>query len=112
MDRVQRAYYRVVYPLRERPALVRGPARFEVIECSESGLRYARTADEVLPKVGDVIDGVVHFGSREEVHVSGIVARLDEHSVAVQFRGASISFATILAEQKFLRQHYIRDPGQ
>lgn len=103
----QREHYRVEYPLRERPTLVLEGEPFEVIECSESGLRYSLGKAGVQPPVGSPLRGVVRFPTSAEIPVSGVVARVDEGRVAVRFSGTGIPFATVMAEQIYLRRKYL-----
>ena len=101
-----RAFYRVEYPVRERPVLQVGEHSMEVIECSESGLSFELTSRSGPPAPAQKIIGVVRFGDRAEVSVEGVVVRVDEESAAVRLTGATIPFAVILSEQKYLRRHY------
>ena len=107
VDLNQRGYYRIEYPRKEYPAMVMGDRTLEVIDCSESGLRYVLPKTESHPEIGSEIRGVVRFSGGEEVEVEGVVARLKGRSVAVCFSGTKIPFSTILTEQQYLRRHYL-----
>jgi hypothetical protein len=102
----RRERYRLAYPHSERPELLVTGRLLEVIECSESGLRYALPDHEPPPPLGCEVRGVVGFRGRASHAVDGVVHRVRSGLVAVRFTRASIPFATILAEQKYLRSHY------
>ena len=101
-----RAFYRVDYPVRERPVLHTKDDALDVIECSESGLSYALHRGVDRPLVGASITGIVRFGDRAEATVEGVVVRVDDHSAALRLTRRTIPFAIILGEQKYLRRHY------
>lgn len=58
-------------PRVERPELHMGDRVLEVIDCSETGLRYALPADEPPPAVGGGIRGLVRFSQGDEAQVEG-----------------------------------------
>ena len=106
-DENARSFYRVEYPHPARPVLdFEGGTAF-VLDCSESGFRYALEGDMQPPEPGTRISGRIKFNEGREVPVTGQVKRLYGKSVAVAFNpGAEVPFAIILKEQKFLRSHY------
>lgn len=108
-DENQRGFYRVEYPHPARPVLEMQGGTLEVLDCSESGLRFALTPDMIPPEPGTEISGTLRFNEGREAVVRGRVRRLYGKSVAVRFAPDSeIPFAIILAEQKYLRSHFAR----
>jgi hypothetical protein len=86
----------------ERPSFEVGRLVYDVIDCSEEGLRY-EARDRRVPKVGDSLSGTIQFrhgGSREIV---GQVIRARAGLVALALQKPGIAFADILAEQRYLR---------
>ena len=111
-ERNQRGFCRIEYPAPARPSLVTSEGTLEVIDCSESGLRYALPGAESQPEIGGEVRGVVHFHAGGEMKVEGVISRLYGRSVAVSFSGAKIPFSTILKEQHYLRRHYLIPPPE
>ena len=107
-DPRERGRYRIEFPRKERPTLIVGDAAVEVMDCSESGLRYAVSPAWPPPEIGSDVHGVVRFRGGDEVEVTGVVTRLDGQSAALRFTGAGIPFSTILSEQQALRRRYAR----
>ena len=98
----RRNHYRVNYPFAERPALEIGRASFEVVECSENGLRYA-VGERRSPSVGTEISGRLLFRSGEAVDVTGDVVRLKDGLVALALQPPGIPFSVVIHEQRYLR---------
>ena len=102
---IDRAHYRILYPLNERPSLRTGDDAYEVIDCSEGGLRYA-LGDGPSPEVGTELRGTISFRTGDDCEVSGNVVRVQAGGVAVRLIGAGIPLAIILEEQRYLRRNY------
>jgi PilZ domain len=100
----ERAYYRIVYPLRDRPRLELGGRQHEVVDCSEGGLRFQLTSG-APPELGAPVRAVVRFHEGQEVAVEGAVVRVQGGHVALRL-ARGIPLAVILAEQRYLRAHY------
>jgi hypothetical protein len=98
----RRELYRIVYPLTERPVFEIGRFTYEVIDCSERGLRY-EVKDRHVPALGTPVSGQLVFRRGESVEVAGEVIRTRAGSVALALHAPGITFADILAEQRFLR---------
>lgn len=103
----RRERYRLEYPRSERPSFLVAGRRLEVIECSESGLCYAVPAREPPPPVGSQVRGVVDLHGRHQHEVEGAIQRVHDGLAVLRFTHAGIPFGTILAEQKYLRAHFI-----
>lgn len=103
----RRGFYRIPYPADARPHLLvdtPGPARlvYEVLECSERGLRI-QVRDNWAPLPGSPLSGTVHFARGTETQVAGTVTRVQGDEVAVTLSRRPIPLGEILAEQLFLR---------
>ena len=106
-ERQQRGYYRIEYPIKERPTLETPDGSFAVIECSETGVRFARAATDTVPDEGARLRGTIHFRTGREVEVVGVVARVQEDTVAARLTSMTIPFRTILKEQQDLRRRFL-----
>ena len=102
MPHSRRNYYRVTYPFAERPMFEIGWTSFEVVECSESGLRY-ELGERHSPTVGSQGAGRVVFRSGETIAVTGDVVRLQDGFVALGLQPPGIPFALVMREQRYLR---------
>lgn len=102
--RNQRAFYRIPFPVWERPRLVIGNEICEVVDCSERGVLY-RPSTALHPQIGAAVSGTLRFPSGTAVPVAGTVVRAAEAEVAVHLGGEGIPFSIILREQLQLRRH-------
>ena len=102
MPESRRNHYRVTYPFAERPALESGRSSFEVVECSENGLRYD-VGERRSPSVGARVSGRLVFRSGDAVDVSGEVVRLQDGLVALALQPPGIPFSVVIHEQRYLR---------
>ncbi len=100
-DFSRRQLYRVVYPLSERPTFEVGRFVYEVVDCSERGLRY-EVRDRRMPAVGSALAGRISFRRGDEIEVTGEVIRAHDGMVVLELDPA-IPFADIMAEQRYLR---------
>jgi len=82
----RRELYRIVYPIHERPAFEIGRFVYEVIDCSERGIRYD-VKDRRVPALGTPLGGTLQF----------------RRGGGVELDAPGISFSDILAEQRYLR---------
>lgn len=103
MPESRRNHYRVMYPFAERPSLATGRTSFEVVECSERGLRYA-LGERRSPTMGSQIIGRLEFRSGEAIDVVGDVVRLQDGFVALALQAPGIPFAVVIHEQRYLRK--------
>jgi hypothetical protein len=100
-DESRRALYRVVYPLAERPTLQIGRHLYEVVDCSEQGLRVEMRGGR-HPIVGTQIEGILQFRRGDEVEIFGTVFRVFAGAVVLSL-DPPLPFAEVLAEQRYLR---------
>lgn len=102
MPHSRRNHYRVTYPFAERPTFQIGWTSFEVVECSESGLRYD-LGERHCPTIGSQVAGRVVFRSGETIDVTGDVVRLQDGFVALVLQAPAIPFGLVIREQRYLR---------
>jgi len=100
----ERAFYRVEYPIQERPNLVIDGAELSVLDVSEYGIRFLTDAGFPI-KIGDVLDGVLQFRGRAEEAVEGEVVWIRAKTAALRLE-VPVPFGTILSEQRYLRSRY------
>ena len=98
----KRQVYRITYPETDRPRLVTDLGSFELIDCSEAGLRFP-LAGATPPAVTSAVNGRVTFGMGETAEVAGFVLRVDDDLVAVRF-SRSIPTWMMLREQRWLKE--------
>lgn len=98
----RRTLYRVVYPLDERPVLAVGRSTYEVIDCSELGLRF-EVNGRPASSLGTSLGGVVQFRSGSTVEITGEVIRMRAGTIALALDAPGVPFSHILAEQRYLR---------
>jgi hypothetical protein len=103
----ERGFYRVEYPGGGRPRLYATGAVLNVIDCSETGLRYELPGGEPPPPLGSEVRGVVRFRPGAETAIEGVVVRVSDGAAALRLTGEGIPLRTILAEQRYLRSHYL-----
>ena len=99
----RRAHERVIYPPGERPKLMVGGGTYEVVDCSERGLRVSRAGAALLETSVDV-QGRVRFPPGNEVMVEGVVLRVQDDAIAIQFTGLWIPRDVILGELRRMKQ--------
>ncbi len=100
-----REYFRIGYPLAERPQLIVGDAVHQVLDCCEAGFRYY-LAEFELPEVGSTIEGRIRFRRGPNVGIRGRVVWAERGQVAVALTDARIPLSIIYDEQRYLRKHY------
>jgi hypothetical protein len=104
-QRREREYYRIQYPVRERPRFLVDGRDYEVLNCSEMGVCYVVPGEApVVP--GDVVHGKIRFSRGDEVEIEGVVVRVQDGTVALHLSGMPIPFVVIFNEQRYLRQKY------
>jgi hypothetical protein len=91
----------VTYPIAERPSFEIGRSKYDILQCSERGLRY-EVPDRRFPTLGGEIGGVIHFRRGARVEVAGEVTG-HGGEVVLFLRLQGIPFAEMLLEQQYLR---------
>jgi hypothetical protein len=92
----------VTYPLVERPLFEVDGATYQVVQCSERGLRY-EVSDGGIPAIGDKVRGTVRFRRGSSVQVTGEVSRAQAGEVVLILHQRGIPFSDMLLEQQYLR---------
>lgn len=106
-----RAYYRIEFPLGDRPWFLVGDRLFPVLDCSERGL-HVQVEEALRPEVDEPVRGTVRFPNGEEKTVEGFVLRHTPEGVAVALPGPGLSFGTMLRLQIYLRRrHWLAEWG-
>lgn len=85
---VERKFFRLVFPVAERPALQVGDSSFKILEISEGGCKAGGVLEDikVLGGLGAGISGVISFSGGERIEVSGKILRVDpDRSFAIVF---------------------------
>lgn len=100
-----REYFRVGYPLAERPQLVLKDAVHQVLDCSEAGFRFYIGEFET-PNIGSMLEGRIRFRRGQSIPVRGRVVWAERGQVAVSLTDARIPLSIIYDEQRYLRKHY------
>ena len=99
----RRAHERVIYPTGQRPTLTVGGGTYEVLDCSERGLGVARAGAALLETTTEV-QGRVRFPPGNEVMIEGVVLRVQDDAIAIQFTGLWIPRDVILGELRRMKQ--------
>ncbi len=102
----KRAYYRLYYPVHDRPVWEINGREYEVMEISERGARL-RFGEGLPERLEDPVSGMIHFSDGAEVEVVGNVLRKIPSGVVVQL-SKGISFRRMLVEQVHLKERYPR----
>lgn len=104
VQRERRGFERIEYSpeLGERPVFLSGGGAFEVVDCAERGLRYVPISER-LPAVGSDVRGTIRFPDGPEVPIEGVVVRVADDGVAVNFTQLWIDKEVIERERRRLR---------
>ncbi len=101
---IERAFYRLVYPIVCRPELRVGGDAFLVIDLSEQGIRF-RAAEGPYPLLGTVFTGQIVLQTAGPVEVEGRIVRIQPPEIgAVLTKG--VPFAVMLEEQRYLARRF------
>lgn len=102
---VDRAYYRLLYPLSCRPTLRIGAAAFAVADLSERGVRFV-AAGTPPPEVGTEFEAELRLPTGEVVEVRGTVLWIRSPNVGVEFV-AGVPFSVMLDQQRYLQRRLV-----
>ena len=107
----QRKYYRLKYPVAERPVVRSENCEYEIAEISEGGARIV-VAGQGPFEAGQPFSGTILFADGEEVDVRGIILRQESDEIAVRL-SIGISFKRMVTEQAQLKQRltWVFDSG-
>lgn len=105
LDNCRREYYRLRYPVRNRPTLSLSNQTYHVAEISERGLRFCRRISGDEFEVGKMLVGKLSL-SATNLEIRGRVKRRDgDEIVVVDVEG--ISFGCVLDEQRRIAGAYL-----
>jgi hypothetical protein len=104
MDEQRREYYRVQYPLADRPVLSAKTGRFEVIDVSEYGVRFKLDAEHHF-EPGMSLIARIRFADGHEYECCGEVLRCDADMVSAKLL-KPIPMQRILSESAYLLLTY------
>jgi len=106
MKNQKREHYRVVFPTAERPVLKTADEQFEVVDLSETGLRFVHEARKTF-QIGHRLEGCVHFPDGTDILVDGSVVRTqltdDGHRTALILATGIAAEVIIRAQQRIIR---------
>jgi hypothetical protein len=103
----KRDYFRVRFPITQRPCLIAGSTELEVIELSENGARVAVNGSSTLCQ-SDPFDATIRFKDGTTATVSASVHRWEAEQAVLQFSD-NLSYSIIVAEQRRLLQMFPHD---
>jgi hypothetical protein len=104
MTEQRREYYRVEYPIIDRPVLSAKAARFEVVDVSEFGVRFKQEPMR-LYEPGMDLNARIRFNDGNEFECCGKVLRCDDDTVSVLLH-KPLSIQRIRAESVYLLMTY------
>jgi hypothetical protein len=98
----QRSETRIHYREPLKAGLLVGALALDLIDVSESGLRF-RSRDAPAPlAVGSQLDGIVCLRHGETAPVSGRVVRVDGNEVAARISDIRIPYGSLVAERLYV----------
>ena len=98
----RRQSYRVVYPQDYHPVLLIRNSEYEILDLSETGLRFRLKENQKLP--GDLFHAQVKLHDGSTIEVLGRIVRITGEHAAMFLVVKKIPYQFILSEQSFLRQ--------
>lgn len=104
-DIEQRQYYRLRYPMTERPTFLYAEKAYAVVDISARGLLYI-IPNGPLPELHTPITGILRFRRGAQCKIEGIVIRVHNDQVALYLPDHEIPFAILINEQRYLHMRY------
>lgn len=98
----RRQSYRIVYPEDYHPTLIIKNCEFDVLDLSETGVRFKIKPEIKLP--GDLFHAQVNLKNGASVEVLGRIIRITGEHAAMFMVVKKIPYQIILSEQAQLRQ--------
>ncbi|MEQ8171544.1 MAG: PilZ domain-containing protein [Candidatus Eremiobacterota bacterium] len=99
----RRRFYRIKYPLIERPKIILDNKSYQVIDISEGGIKFFSPV--TIFKINQYIKGTITFHDGEVLEVEGHVLRLQNKRIIILL-DIKIPLQRILKEQRFLIKKY------
>ncbi|MEQ1906301.1 MAG: hypothetical protein ABL888_19110 [Pirellulaceae bacterium] len=101
-----REFYRLRYPIMDRPKLELNGQQFEVTEIAERSLQFARVVNLIF-QIGQEISGTVTFHDGQTVNIVGKLGRIRRNEgVIVELEG--VDLARMFKEQFYLNAKFPR----
>lgn len=97
----RRQNYRIIYPENYHPSLIIRNIQFDIMDLSETGLRFKLKENVKLP--GDLFHAQVMLHDNSSVEILGRIIRITGQHAAMFMVVKKIPYQIILAEQSFLR---------
>lgn len=98
----RRQGYRIVYPQGYHPSLIIRDKQFDILDLSETGLRFKMLESVKLP--GDLFHAQVKIHDGSSIEVLGRIIRIAGDQAAMFMVVKKIPYQIILSEQAYLRQ--------
>jgi len=100
----KRQHYRIVYPFSCRPSLKITRKEFEVVDISESGIRFLNK--QWAPFTPGVrIQAEIIFNDGDSMEIDGEILRADDQVSILKLHN-SIPFWKIVEEQRYIKKNY------
>lgn len=100
----RRSYYRVEFPLIERPCWVVGDTTFVVVDLAETSCRMKRTG-RCSVNFEEPMYGLLRFADGDQVWVEGNFLREADNGIVVKFT-KGVALKKIVALQRSMFQRY------
>lgn len=97
----RRQNYRIIYPETYHPSLVIRNIPFDIMDLSETGLRFKLKDNVKLP--GDLFHAEVKLHDNSNVEILGRIIRISGQHAAMFMVVKKIPYQIILSEQAYLR---------
>ena len=97
-----RRHFRIQYSSSERPVFIYKDKEFEITDISESGMNLVVDEEFTLVE-NQKVRGKIDFNGRNETEVKGIIRRIIDKQLAVEFI-VGVPLNMIMTEQRYLIQ--------
>lgn len=99
-----RKFYRLSYPLTDRPTMTVGGIKYEVSDLSEEGVKFFVKGDDPIKKLSR-LEGHLDFGGRSRLLVQGEVLRVTDTEMIIKL-DEHLPLPLIMSEQRYLIKTY------
>jgi len=103
-DTNSRDFFRLTYPMVDRPKLTVGEREYEVAEIAENTISFFKLDEDDAGNEQD-INAVIKFHDNDRTHIAGKVIKTDGKKVVIKFHGG-VSFRRMMKEQQNLITKY------
>lgn len=97
----RRQNYRIIYPDTYHPSLIIRNVEFDIMDLSETGLRFKLKENVKLP--GDLFHAEVKLHDNSNIEILGRIIRISGQHAAMFMVVKKIPYQIIIAEQAYLR---------